>query len=294
MDMTEWLREHSWILAPAFIVTLAIIIWIKAKLANTIEIKPVDVGIALIPFILWMATAGIFKKVEVPGIVSFEIADAFVAAAAEPINLQVSKMPVTALKADPKGRVGEIHDMIKSGTQVLSFKLGYEGYFGPAIWMYFNHLIMSPDFRYAVITDENGSLFGLFEASKLTAILNSENNKELMIAFPLKPHNERSDLPKRRQVQKWTSFSETIKNNKKDKLSKMSGFVSLDMAVNADADKKRVLEQMEQQDLDWLPVVQQDNGVNHFQGIVERSRLTASLILDVTNQLENKKKEQEK
>lgn len=80
----------------------------------------------------------------------------------------------------------------------------------------------------------------------------------------------------------------------KAKLSKMSGFVSVDMAVNADADKKRVLEQMEQQDLDWLPVVQQDNGVNHFQGIVERSRLTASLILDVTNQLENKKKEQEK
>lgn len=293
MDMTEWLREHSWVLAPAFIVSLAIIIWIKAKLANTIEIKPVDVGIALIPFILWMATAGIFKKVEVPGIVSVEIADAFVIAAAEPINLQVSKIPVTALKADPKGKVGEIHDMIKSGTQVLSFKLGHSGYYGPAIWMYFNHLIMSPDFRYAVITDENGSLFGLFEASKLTAILNSENNKELMIAFPLKPHNERSDLPKRRQVKKWTSFSETIINNNKDKLSEMSGFVSLDMAVNADSDKKRVLEQMEQQDLDWLPVVQQDNGINHFQGIVERSRLTASLILDVTNQLEIKKKEQE-
>lgn len=292
MDMTEWLREHSWVLAPAFIVSLAIIIWIKAKLANTIEIKPVDVGIALIPFILWMATAGIFKKVEVPGIVSVEIADAFVIAAAEPINLQVSKIPVTALKADPKGKVGEIHDMIKSGTQVLSFKLGHSGYYGPAIWMYFNHLIMSPDFRYAVITDENGSLFGLFEASKLTAILNSENNKELMIAFPLKPHNERSDLPKRRQVKKWTSFSETIINNNKDKLSEMSGFVSLDMAVNADSDKKRVLEQMEQQDLDWLPVVQQDNGINHFQGIVERSRLTASLILDVTNQLEIKKKEQ--
>ena len=46
------------------------------------------------------------------------------------------------------------------------------------------------------------------------------------------------------------------------------------------------------QDLDWLPVVMQENGVSHFQGIVERSRLTASLILDVTNQLENKKKEQ--
>ncbi|MDA0740182.1 MAG: hypothetical protein O3A59_14870 [Nitrospirae bacterium] len=73
MDMTEWIREHSWVLAPAFIVTLAIIIWIKSKLGNNVEIKPVDVGIALIPFVLWMATAGILKKVEVPGIVSFEL-----------------------------------------------------------------------------------------------------------------------------------------------------------------------------------------------------------------------------
>ena len=87
-------------------------------------------------------------------------------------------------------------------------------------------------------------------------------------------------------------FPKQSKLIKKDKLSTMSGFVSLDMAVKADADKKRVLEQMEKQDLDWLPVVKQENGVSHFQGIVERSRLTASLILDVTNQLENKKKEQ--
>ena len=200
-------------------------------------------------------------------------------------------MPVTALKADAKRGVDEIPHMIESGTQVLSFKFGYSGYYGPAIWMYFNHLIMSPTFKSAVITDKDGSLFGLFEASKLTAILNSKNNEQLMKDFPLQPYR---GVPGKQQVKKWTNFAKIIKSSQKDKLSKISGFVSVDMAVKADADKKRVLEQMEQQNLDWLPVVQQDNGVNHFQGIVERSRLTASLILDVTNQLENKKKEQEK
>ena len=70
-------------------------------------------------------------------------------------------------------------------------------------------------------------------------------------------------------------------------------FVSLDMAVKSDADIKRVLEQMEKPDLDWLPVVRSEDGVSQFKGIVERPRLTASLILDVTNQLEDKKKEQE-
>lgn len=51
---------------------------------------------------------------------------------------------------------------------------------------------------------------------------------------------------------------------------------------------------MEKQGLERLPVVQKDNGIYHFQGVVERSRLTASLILDITNQLEDRKKEQNK
>jgi len=291
MDMTEWVREHSWVLAPGFIITLAIILWIKSRLANTVEIKPVDVGIALIPFILWMATAGILKKVEVPGILSFETAEVIVTAAAAPINLQVTKIPVTALKADAKRGVDEIPSMIESGTQVLSFKLGYGGYYGPAIWMYFNHLIMSPAFKYAVITDHDGSLFGLFEASELIATLNPENNEKLMKDFPLQPFQ---GLPNEQQVKKWINFSEAIISKDKVKLSEMSGFISFDMAVKSDADKKRVLEQMEKQGLDWLPVVQKDKDVYHFQGIVERSRLTASLILDITNQLEDKKKEQKK
>ena len=291
MDLTEWVREHSWVLAPAFIVALAMIVWIKARLANSIEIRPVDVGIALIPFILWMATAGIFKKVEVPGILSFETAEVFVTAAAAPIKLQVTSMPVTALKADAKRGVGEIPRMIESGTQVLSFKLGYSGYYGPAIWMYFNHLVTSPAFKYAVILDKDGSLFGLFEAGKLTAILNSENNEALMKAFPLDPY---SGLPDEQQVKKWTSFAKNIKKANKENIASIAGFVPLDMAVKSDADKKQVLEQMEKQDLDWLPVVRLEDGVSQFKGIVERSRLTASLILDVTNQLEDKKKQQEK
>jgi len=291
METSEWIRENSWALAPAFIVTLVIIIWIKAKLANTIEIKPVDVGIALIPFVLWMATAGIFKKVEVPGILSFETADAIVSAAAAPIDLQVTKMPISALKADTKEGVFEIHKLIRSGTQVLSFKLGYKGYYGPAIWMYFNNLLKSPVFKYALITDDKGSLFGLYEASKLTAILNPENNEELMKSFPLDPFH---GTPDEAQVKEWTDFAAMIKDSNKKKLSAMPGYISVDLAVEPDADKKQVLGKMEQRGLEWLPVVRKHNGLEEFQGIVERSRLTASLILDVANQLEDKKHKQEK
>ena len=71
-----------------------LLLWIKSRLANSIEIKAVDVGIALIPFILWMATAGILKKVEIPGIGTIELTDVFVDAAAVQIQDQISKIPV--------------------------------------------------------------------------------------------------------------------------------------------------------------------------------------------------------
>jgi CBS domain-containing protein len=198
-------------------------------------------------------------------------------------------MPVTLLKADAKRGVRDIPRLIESGTQVLSFKLGYSGYYGPAIWMYFNHLIKSPTFKYALIIDQPGSLFGLFDVRKLTATLNSGNNAELIKNFLLESFR---GLPDQQQVSKWSRFAQRIRSNKTFKLSDMTGFVSLQKAVKPTADKKRVLERMEKQGLDWLPVVKKENTIHRFQGIVERSRLTASLILDITNQLENKKKEQ--
>ena len=290
MDMTAWIREHSWVLAPAFILTLVLFIWLKNKLAKNIEIKPVDVGIALIPFVLWMASAGIFKKVELPGLLSFETADVIVSAAAEPIDLQVSKIPVTALKADPKTGIREIPRMIASGTQVLSFTLGYSGYHTGAVWMYFNYLLTSPPFKYAVILEPDGALFGLFSARKLTAILNSDNNNELLEKYPLQPFR---GLPGANELQKWDRFTRDVIQGNKTALAGMPGFVALGQAVTVQADKKQVLAQMEQLGLDWLPVIRQQDGASHFQGIVERSRLTASLILDVTRELENKRQAQE-
>jgi CBS-domain-containing membrane protein len=52
--------------------------------------------------------------------------------------------------------------------------------------------------------------------------------------------------------------------------------------VTKKSDKRDVLDRMEKSGRDWLPVV---NAQGQLDGIVDRSRLTASMILDVTNQL---------
>jgi hypothetical protein len=71
-----------------------------------------------------------------------------------------------------------------------------------------------------------------------------------------------------------------------DRLSKLTGFIGRDQALTRTADKHDALERMEKLAADWLPVVD-DRGT--FAGVVDRSRLTASLILDVTARLKETK-----
>jgi CBS-domain-containing membrane protein len=62
----------------------------------------------------------------------------------------------------------------------------------------------------------------------------------------------------------------------------------MDMALSVDVTKRDALARLEEADLDWLPAV---SGDGRFAGIIERSRLTASLILDVAAQLETAREE---
>jgi len=70
--------------------------------------------------------------------------------------------------------------------------------------------------------------------------------------------------------------------NDRAQLAKLPGFVPWSAAVKRDDDKRDVLQKMENLGADWLPVVKTGDQID---GIVERSRITASLILDVTNRL---------
>jgi len=69
----------------------------------------------------------------------------------------------------------------------------------------------------------------------------------------------------------------------RDRLSQLPGFLPASAAVAPDSDKRDVLSKMESLKVDWLPVVGKDG---HVVGVVDQSRLTASLILDVSNLLQ--------
>lgn len=291
MIVTEWVKTNSWVLGPAFIMVLGLIVWIRGHFAEKFTIKPIDAGIALIPFVLWMSTAGIFKKVEVTGIGSFETyaSEAIVNAASKAINLQVTDLPVNDVKTEHKTGVADIPELIKSGAEALSFELGYGRYTGPAIWMYLNKLITIRNFKYVVLNKQDGSLFGVYDAMKLMKELNPNDNDKLLKDFPIEPNYNRQ--PPVNRVENWKEFADAIRKSELEKLKAYAGFVDLHNAVKRTANKKKVLASMEARDIDWLPVVSSKKEGYKLVGIVDRSRLTASLILDVTDQLVEKKKQ---
>jgi len=66
-------------------------------------------------------------------------------------------------------------------------------------------------------------------------------------------------------------------------LTDFAGFVPATDAVSSDTDKQTALDRMEKTGMSWLPVVNTDG---QFIGVVDRGRLTTSLILDVSRALQ--------
>ena len=78
-------------------------------------------------------------------------------------------------------------------------------------------------------------------------------------------------------------FAEWLNVANREALARLPGFIASQHAVTEKADKGQALRKMEALNVDTLPVV--DNK-SHFAGIVNRSRLTASLLIDVAKNLE--------
>ena len=203
--------------------------------------------------------------------------DAIVNAAQAPV--QKATLPAEPISMGPKGGLREIPELLARRPQALSFKLGDGYYVGPVIWKYLDNLIDSPGFRYIVIT-ANDALFGLFDAPTLIAYLNPPNTKELSYRYPL--GNAR--VPVKSEVPRWTDFADWLTAGSKadqERLAALPGFVSGSQAVESTEDKRQVLQRMQETRVDWLPVVQGSG--RRFIGIVDRSRLTASLLLEIAS-----------
>jgi CBS domain-containing protein len=254
--------EHA--AAIVALVTLVAAVGLRTYTEGKVTINLQDATIAAIAVVLLLLIYGRIEKFGVgkEGL-TFEIAkQAIIAASEQKIGPQVAALPVESLEVALKAGTAEIPNLVRRQIPALEFILGTNYQVESITKDYLEALTPQPFFRFVVLAETNGKLFGVIEARKLL-----------------------SDLQNPASGLSFASFVQILNRANSDdraQLAKVSGFVPASAAVRRDDDKREVLERMEKLNADWLPVVKSGD---QFDGIVERSRLTASLILDVTNRL---------
>jgi hypothetical protein len=245
-----------------FIFIIVAMVILRVKLSEKFEVKNSDILIAIIPIILWFLLTGKVKNLEIGGV---KIEGAFVEASKTAVVKQITpvKLPVETVRMDPKKGIEQIPYLIKNKTEALLFELGYGGYYGAAIEEYLQRLSQYPFFKYVIIVDRGKRFVGISDARELNSILQSRQATFNSYDF-----------------EKWLNMSQT------SQLSRLPKFMGANDAIRKDTHKQTALEKMEALNIEMLPVIDK---MGRFVGVVDRSRLTSSLIIDVAKRLNQDK-----
>ena len=245
-----------------FLLLLVFLVLLRTVTRNRFEIKNSDIFLALIPVALGLVLSGRIKELTVGDL---KIVPAVTKATKSPIKAQVTALPVEAVRAEPKAGLRKIPQLVKKGTQALSFQLGYGGYQGFAIQEYLERLTRYPFFEYVVIIKPDSRFFGLFDARQLSDLLRNPDHRI-----------RGEELPSFGRFAEWLTLSKIAK------IEALPGFVGKSHAVKKTMNKHDALQHMEKLDVQTLPVVNDDG---HLAGILERSKLSASILIDIAERL---------
>jgi len=243
-----------------FFVLLVLLIALRIITGNKFEIKTSDIVLALIPVALWLFLTGKIKELTLG---ELKIVSAIEEASNSPIASQVTKLPVQSVQIDPKVGTGGIPELIKKKSQALSFQLGHGGYWGPAIEEYLKVLTQYPFLRYIVINNSDGTFFGMADARQVAEVI--------LRPGPGVPFDSQT-------------FADWLNYSDKTQLETLPSFISSKNALNKESDKRRALQLMDSLDVQTLPVI---DDASRYVGVVDRSKLTASILIDVTDRLES-------
>jgi hypothetical protein len=238
------------------------------------EVKTIDLIFLVIPLLVVALATGKLRSVDLFGLKA-DFSDLWAEVGRTEIRDQVSEpTPLTrqgdlavqgdleVLRAATKASPQELPQLIGRQLQALEFKLGHGGYGEGAIKEYFEAL--SGSLRVVVVNDRDGKLFAIYNAPDLISALRfPEGGRYGHLATWLNNGNDED----------------------RSELAKLPGFVGADNAVTESTSKRDALSRMEQLNTDILPVVNEEGG---FIGTVGRSKLTAGLILAVTDKLEDR------
>jgi CBS domain-containing protein len=262
--MEKWQVFGLLIVGVVVVVTM---VGLRARFGERYELKTVDLAVLFLPLVIGLLVLGRLKGLDMFG-VKADFAELFADAAETQVkgpevasNATSVDEVVELMQMAAKGGVQEIPRLIQNRTEALTFRLGQGGYYGPAIQQYFDALYASSYLKYIVVLDEDGSLFGIYDALDLAVAFRTEGE---------------------RAYGNFANWLNRPDDYARESLARLPGFVGADKAVSRELSKVDTMRRMDELRVDSLPVVDDDDA---FVGTVERSRLTASLILEVADRV---------
>lgn len=240
---------------------------LRARYGEKYELKTIDLAVLILPLLFVLLISGKLKMLDAFG-VKADFSELFADAAATTIKQQVINTDSPGFdevlhtpEMAAKGGVREIPQLLEKKTEALLFQLGHGGYYGPAIRQYFDALYASSYLKYVVVVDPSGMLFGVYNAL------------DVAVAFRTQGATAYDDFAT------WLNRADA---DARALLARLPGFIAAEQAVGRELSKRDVLRRMDQLSVNSLPVIDSER---RFVGTVERSRLTASLILEVADRI---------
>jgi len=166
------------------------------------------------------------------------------------LNLEGDRIQPVSVKTGGKGSMNQIPQLVRERIAALSFTLRRQGYYANyAIRKYLEELTRHDFFKYVVFEDSSGQFQGLVPAGRLLEFMRTEN----------------VDL---------------VKIIEEGAVDRLPGLIKA--FVPESSDKKDALEVMERARVSQLPVVDPEE---RFVGILERDKLTSSILLQLVAEL---------
>jgi len=257
-----------WLAVGGVLVIASMILRVQS--GGKYEFKTSDLVFLVIPLVLVSIATGRIKGLDLFG-VKADLSALWVEAAQTKIEKQVAPAArasvqdvVHMMEVGAKAGPQELQRLLERKVEALEFRLGYGSYYGPAIRTYLDAMSGSSQLRSIVMNNPNGTLFGMYAVSDLIGYLRMAGERG---------YNELTQSLNRGD------------DAARAELKKIPGFVGAEHAVTSSTSKREALMKMEQLNVNSLPVV---DDTRHFVGTVDRGKVTAGLILAVTDKLEGR------
>jgi hypothetical protein len=268
-------RQMFIVLLTFGVVLAAASLFLRALTPGKYEVQTIDLIFLVIPLLVVALATGKLRSLDFFGLKA-DFRDLWAEVGRTEIRDQVSELTpssrqdaidVDIFESAAKRSLVDLPQVIGRQPEVLEFTLGHGGYSGVAIAEYFQAL--SGRLRIVVVNDQENKLFGIYNAPALISSLrfvsslrSSEEEGYGLLGYLLNSGDEEA----------------------RSRLVTLPGFVGADNAVTEATSKRDALARMEKLDTDILPVVNEEG---RFVGTVGRSKLTAGLILTVSDKLED-------